>query len=183
MQVPLQIRFRHVERSEALENYVRAHAEKLETFSDSIVRCSVALEAPHLHARSGSHYRVRIDTTVPGGEVVVSHVPGDEPGNEDLYAAIDQAFDRMGRRLEDAVRRQRGDVKPHATEWRAGRVTKLAAQMGYGFVTTPEGDEIYFHRNSVLHGAFDELSVGARVRFVEEDGDKGPQASSVMLES
>ena len=43
------------------------------------------------------------------------------------------------------------------------------------------GYEVYFHRNSVLDGAFRRLTVGARVTFVEEVGDKGPQASTVRL--
>ena len=49
------------------------------------------------------------------------------------------------------------------------------------FPSMAEGREIYFHRNSVLHEAFDRLRVGAEVAFVEEEGDQGPQASTVKL--
>ena len=45
----------------------------------------------------------------------------------------------------------------------------------------PDGREIYFHRNSVLDAGFDRVSVGAEVRFVEEEGVRGPQASTVRL--
>jgi len=58
-------------------------------------------------------------------------------------------------------------------------VTKLFVDRGYGFIEDEEGREIYFHRNSVLGIAFEKLHVGAKVRFAEEDGDKGPQASTV----
>jgi cold shock CspA family protein len=60
-------------------------------------------------------------------------------------------------------------------------VTKLSSHEGYGFLTTPEGEEIYFHRNSVLNDAFERLAIGTRVRFVEEAGEQGPQASTVAI--
>src|SRR5258708_35021761 len=113
MQLPLQITFRDMEHSDPVEQYVRTKAAKLDTFDARITSCRVAIEMPHRHARHGEHYRVRIDITVPGGEVVVGRVPGEKRAYEDLTAAIDAAFDDAGRRLEDFVRRQRGDVKAH----------------------------------------------------------------------
>ena len=50
-----------------------------------------------------------------------------------------------------------------------------------GFIETPDGREIYFHRNSVLDGDFDRLTVGSEVRFVEEPGEKGAQATTVRM--
>ena len=35
-----------------------------------------------------------------------------------------------------------------------------------GFLESPEGVEVYFHRNSVLHDRFDQLTLGQEVRFV-----------------
>jgi ribosomal subunit interface protein len=181
VQLPIQVTFRDIRHSDAVEAYVRERAAKLETFSARITGCHVTVEAPHRHQQTGRHYRIRIDLTVPGNEVVVSNASDDNPTNEDLFAAVDQAFDRMGRRLEDHVRRQRGDVKPRETTYVEGRVTKLWSYEGYGFLETPDAVEVYFHRNSVLHGAFDRLEIGARVRFIEELGEKGPQASTVVL--
>jgi len=60
-------------------------------------------------------------------------------------------------------------------------VVKIFPGEGYGFLEDDEGREIYFHRNSVLDGAFQRLEVGSEVRFAEEAGEKGPQASSVGL--
>jgi ribosomal subunit interface protein len=181
MEIPIQITLRHIQHSDAIEAYIRERAAKLETFSARITQCHVLVEAPHRHQQSGRHYRVRVDLTVPGGGVVVSHAPDEDPANEDAYAATDAAFDRVGRRLEDYIRRQRGDVKPHEESYRRGRVSKLSSQEGYGFLETPDGDEVYFHRNSVLHHAFDRLKIGSAVRFVEEVGEKGPQASTVTV--
>ena len=90
--------------------------------------------------------------------------------------------DAARRRLEDYARRQRGAVKSHEETHRA-RVSRLFPEAGYGFLETPDGREIYFHRHSVLHPGFDRLAVGTEVRFVEEAGEKGPQASTVAIAS
>jgi cold shock CspA family protein len=62
---------------------------------------------------------------------------------------------------------------PHA------RVTKLFPEEGFGFLETPDGREIYFHENSVLDSGFSALEIGTEVQFVEELGDKSPQATTV----
>jgi ribosomal subunit interface protein len=183
MQLPLQITFHGIPHSDPLEQYVRDRAAKLDTWAGRVVGCRVALEMPHRHARHGEHYRVRVDVTVPGGEVVASRSPDQAKTYEDLYAAIDSAFDDVGRALQDFVRRQRGDEKPHEHAPH-GHVAKLFPYEGYGFLLTPDGDELYFHRNSVQSAAFDRLKVGDRVRFVYDDGpvgDAGPRASTVTL--
>jgi cold shock CspA family protein len=90
------------------------------------------------------------------------------------------AFDTARRKLEDYVRRRRQAVKAHEVPPH-GRVSRLFPQEDYGFIETPDGREIYFHRHSVLHDAFERLQVGAEVTFAEEEGKKGPQASTVRL--
>jgi ribosomal subunit interface protein len=181
MQTPLQITFHGVPTSEAIERYVRVRADKLERFSERITGCHVTIETPHRHKQHGRHHRIRIDLVVPGGELVVTRDPDERKDQEDLYASLDAAFDDAQRRLEDYVRTQRGDVKRRATPARHARVAKLFPYEGYGFLETQEGDEIYFHRNSLVQGSFDRLALGTRVRFVEEAGEKGPQASTVAV--
>jgi cold shock CspA family protein len=180
MQIPLQITFHGLPHSDPVELYVRDRAAKLDTLAARLTGCRVALELPHRHAQHGQHFRVRIDVTLPGGEVVAARSPEESKTYEDLYAAIDSAFDDAGRRVQDFVRRQRGDVKPHERA-RHGRVTKLYTYEGYGFITTAEGEELYFHRNSVLDAAFERMRIGDRVRFVEQTGNGGPHASTVAL--
>lgn len=181
MQTPLQITFRDIPQSDAVESYVRTRAEKLERFSNRITGCHVMIETPHRHKSHGHHHRVRIDIVVPGNELVITRDPPGRKDQEDLYASIDAAFDDAQRVLEDHVRTQRGDVKPRETPSRYGVVSKLFSYEGYGFIQTPEGDEVYFHKNSVLNEGFDRLAIGSRVRFVDEVGEKGPQASTVSL--
>ncbi len=179
MQQPIQITFRDMGHSDAAEAYVRDQAAKLEQVDRRIVSCAVALEMPH--KRAGGQHRVRIDVRTPGDEIVVDHSPPVEAAEGDLFAAIDEAFEKAARQLESHLARRRHEVKHHESAYREGRVTKLWSYDGYGFLESSEGYEVYFHRNSVLHHAFDKLEVGAAVRFIEEDGEKGPQASTVAL--
>jgi cold shock CspA family protein len=94
--------------------------------------------------------------------------------------AIRDAFKAAGRRLEDYARRQRGDVKSREARPLA-KVSQLFPDKGYGFLATADGRDIYFHKGSVLNRAFGRLRVGTTVSFVEEQGDKGPQASTVRI--
>ncbi len=61
-------------------------------------------------------------------------------------------------------------------------ISNLCPDEDYGTIETPDGREIYFHRNSVLNADFDKLEKGARVHFTEELGEKGPMASSARIE-
>ncbi len=132
------------------------------------------VEAPHRHHQHGVQFNVRIDITVPGGEVVVKREP-----HTDIYVAIRDAFIAARRQLQSHAKRQRGDVKSHAPQ-PYGRVSQLFLMDGYGFLTADDGREIYFHKNSVLNGGFEKLEVGSEVRFAEEQGDQGLQASTVV---
>ena len=59
------------------------------------------------------------------------------------------------------------------------RVSKLFPREGHGFIETPDGREIYFHCDSFLHEGFKHLEIGTEVVYVEEEGNKGPQASAI----
>ena len=112
MQVPIQVTFRGIPQSDAIDSYIRMRAAKLERLSARISHCRVAIEAKNHHSRA-LHFRVRVDLTVPRAELVVDGGADQSTDSTDAYAAIDRAFDQMGRRLQDHVRRQRGDVKSH----------------------------------------------------------------------
>jgi cold shock CspA family protein len=177
---PLQINFRNLERNDDIEADVRRHAEKLDEFCDDILGCRVIVERPHVHQRQGQLFQVRIDVTLPGHELIVNHSPEGAHQHENVHVAIRDAFDAMRRRIEDAVRKDRHLVKRHE-EPAYGRVTQIFPTADYGFLITPEGREVYFHRRSVLEEAFDQLDIGSEVRFSEEEGDRGPQASSLRM--
>lgn len=109
MQVPLQVAFRHMERSEEIETLVREKVAKLGDFSDQIVSCHVVVE-PKGKQRL---YDVRINLTLPGIEISVSHEPSNHPEYKDVQVALRDAFDSAVRQIEDSIRRKRGFVKTH----------------------------------------------------------------------
>jgi ribosomal subunit interface protein len=180
MQIPLQVTFRNLDRSPALETNVREHAEKLDKFYDRIMSCRVVIEEQHRHHLHGNHYHVSVDVTVPGGELVASREPDEHHAYTDVYVAIRDAFDTMRRQLEDYARQHDQRLKVHAVPPH-GRIVELCPAEHYGRIETPDGRLIYFHRNSVLGADFDGLRIGAEVRFDEEAGERGPQASTVHV--
>ena len=181
MRLPLQITFRHMDPSAALEARIRQRAEELDQFFDRITSCRVVVECAHRRHQQGNLFEVRLDLTVPGREIVVGREPGTNHAHEDPYVAVRDAFDAVRRLLEDHVRRRRGEAKTHAVPDH-GRVARLLPDRDCGFIATAGGEEIYFHRNSVTGDAFDKLEIGSEVRFVTQHGEsaEGPQASTVV---
>ena len=180
MKIPLQVTFRHMEPSDALDADIREHAENLDKYADKIMSCRVVVEAPHQHKHQGQLYQVSINITVPGHEINVTRGRDLHHAHEDPYVAVRDAFNAAQRQLQDLVRVRRGDVKLHETAPH-GRVTSLSPEEHFGKIETPDGREIYFHRNSVLDEEFDGLEIGTEVRFHEEQGEQGPQASTVQV--
>ena len=181
MQQPLQISFRDIPHSDAVEASIREHAEKLDQFYDSIMSCRVMVEAPHIHKQHGNLYHIRIELTVPGKELVANRAPAEHHAHEDIYVAIRDAFNAMRRQLQDYKRQQEGHVKTHELPAH-GAISELVPAEDYGRIHSSDGREIYFHRNSVIDANFDKLEIGATVHFTETMGDLGPQASTVHVE-
>lgn len=180
MRLPLQVSFQNVPHTPEAEAVVRELAEQLDEFAGDIMSCRVVVDMPHRHRRHGNLYQVRIDLTLANEEIAVGREPPEHEAAKNFRVAVTEAFDTAVRQLQDYVRRRRQAVKAHEAVSHA-RVAKLFPNSDYGFLETREGREIYFHRNSVLDGDFDDLRIGMEVRFVEEEGDRGPQASTVKI--
>jgi ribosome-associated translation inhibitor RaiA len=137
MRLPLQVTFRNVQRSSEVEQWIEEEAAKLDQFYSRIMGCRVLVEMPSRHRRKGGLYHVRIDLTVPGGELVVKEQPSlpnairqtdqGRPAkrlevkapHKDMRQTINDAFNAMARRLQEHARRRRGDVKTHEGRPRA----------------------------------------------------------------
>ena len=180
MKLEPEITFRNLDHSEAMAAKVRSEVEKLDEFCDRIMGCRVVVELPHRHHEHGNLYHVGIDLTVPGEEIAVNREPAEHTAARDFDVAVRDAFAAAGRLLEDYVRRTRRKVKVHEPPAHA-RIRRLVPNADYGFLETPDGREVYFHRNSVVNARFDDLATGAEVTFVEEAGKDGPQASTVKV--
>lgn len=181
MQLPLQITFRHMASSPTLEARIRRRAAELERFFDRIISCRVVVECRHRRHQQGNLFGVRIDLTVPGREIVVGRDPAARRAHEDVHVAVRDAFDAARRLLEDHARAGRGEVKLHAVPDH-GRIARLLPDRDGGFILAADGNEIYFHRNSVAGGGFERLDIGDEVRFVAQHAESadGPQARTVV---
>ncbi len=175
MRIPLQVTFRNIPHSEAIEANINEKAAKLDRFYDRIMGCRVVVEESQRRRRQGKLYGVRIDITVPGKELAVTREE-----NEDAYVAVRDAFDAAVRRLEEHARRIQGSVKSHAAS-PTGRILRIFPDEAYGFIISSDNREIYFHRNSVINEDFNRLKFGTEVTFIEEQGKEGPQAARVAV--
>lgn len=180
MRLPLQITFRQMEPSAALETRIRELASRLEKFSTHIMRCHIIVEPPAHHQRQGFLYDFRIDITLPDDEIVIRRAHPAHHAHEDPYVALRDAFRAARRKLEDYEHMRRGAVKTRS-EPPHGWIQELDVAGGSGRIETADGRLVYFHRNSLIGSRFEDLTTGTAVRFAEEPGDLGPQASTVHV--
>jgi cold shock CspA family protein/ribosome-associated translation inhibitor RaiA len=180
MQTPIEIDFQGIEAMPQVRASIEKHVSDLEQRYGRVTACRVVLKGPGGHHRTGGLYEVNIRLALPEGrEVDVAHTPKADERHSDLTFAINDAFKRARRQLQDHVRRIQGQVKHHDDQ-PIGTVKVLDAAGEFGFLEAADGHEVYFHRNSVLDG-YGQLAIGMRVNFAEEQGEKGPQASTVKL--
>lgn len=183
MQIPAKISFHNVDASAALETRIREKIAKLEKRFPNLVGLSVVVDSAHHHQQKGRLYTVKIDVTLPGGELVVSMHPGKNPTKHDkIFAAMNDAFLAIEKQLIRFRAPMRKETKSRAKHWQIGVVSNISSDDGFGFLTTGDG-EIYFHKNAVENERFSELDIGSKVRFVSADqpGNDGPHASVVRL--
>ena len=178
--IPIKITYRNIDPSPAVEADIRKHAEKLEEFDARIQWCNVSVEALGKHQQKGRQYKIAVNLGLPGTTITANRAGPHDPAHKDIYVAIRDAFGALGRQVEDHARIRRADVKTHETP-ESGRVVRLFPDEGYGFIETASGEEIYFHRNSVVEGEFPALDVGSEVRLeiAYGESEKGPQATTV----
>lgn len=184
LKIPPEITYRGVEKTNAIDTLIHEKIEKLEEVCDYINSCQIVIEKPHDRPSSGSPYRVRLDITVPPGhELVAESNPAENTQYAPLDAVVRDAFDAAVRQLKKLTRKQRESDRAKTAEGQetTALVTRIFKDQGYGFIKTLEGREVYFHRNSVLHNDFDRIEVGTGVHFFEQQGEQGPQASTVKI--
>ena len=179
---PLQIAFRNIAPSPAIEAKVLAAARKLARFHSRITSCRVVVAAPEMRHHRERLFVVRINLAVPGGTIWINRGSHLDLTHADVYVAIRDAFNAAVRQLEDFVRRHESKVKRHEPEPH-GVISLMNRDEGYGFIATQAGDEVYFHRTSVVNDAFNRLKNGARVRFALGTRPRGssPHASTVHI--
>jgi ribosome-associated translation inhibitor RaiA/cold shock CspA family protein len=186
MERSLQIAFKDMDSSDFIENMIRERAERLERMHPNLTGCRVVVHVPHRSPESGKPpIGVTVEVDVPGrkGLIVGKEEQERHEVKNDQYAVINRAFDVVERQLKTTSDVRRGEVKRHDSAGETGLVVRLFPQQNYGFIEVRGSSDLYFTRNSVTGGSFDDLEVGTMVEVTRAttEGPMGPQASSVKL--
>jgi cold shock CspA family protein/ribosome-associated translation inhibitor RaiA len=183
MDIPLEIAFKNIDKSDFLDGLIRGRVDRLENYHDHIVSCRVVVETPFRAPEGGKPaLGIAVEVMVPGSKMLVAKEQQHRhDAKADHAAVVNRAFERIERQLEDHKDIRHGDVKAHEAAGQTGRVARLFPDQNYGFIEIAGSHDLYFTRNAVLGADYDDLEVGSMVRVTvaTTEGPMGPQASSV----
>jgi ribosome-associated translation inhibitor RaiA len=112
MNTPLEITFKGLDKSAAVEAKITEKVAKLEKVFDRMTHCRVVVAAPNKHAHKGKSYEIKIDVGIPDhAPLILTHESAVGNAQEDLLIALRDAFDAAKRRLDDISARLKGSAK------------------------------------------------------------------------
>jgi ribosome-associated translation inhibitor RaiA len=114
MTVPLQITFRDLPPSAAVEAQIRERADSLERVFDRVTSCRVIVEGRHRPQRAGKVAHLCVELTLPGKVITIGRGATEFEAHDDVFVAVRGAFDAARRRLDRYAQRLRGEVKTHS---------------------------------------------------------------------
>lgn len=183
MNTPLEISFHNLMPSPALEAEIEKRVAKLEKLYPRLTSVRVSVEKPHRQHRTGSLFEIHVEMNVPGRTLAVTREPKrarQRFAKPTIHTSLNEAFRTAEAQLKEFKAMQRGAVKTHPAMLH-GIVRRVDRRNGRGFLTTNDGKEMYFHRNSLLGGDFEKLKRGDTVQYTEALGDTGPTANKVWV--
>ncbi len=171
----LKIEARNIELRKGWQTKIQEEQEKLiRLYPNFVLHLRVSIEATTHHKQGG--FEIKLVATVPNDTAVVTR------NAETVRAALTESFDVLTLQLKEMLRKKRQGKKQAAQATAtdgSGIIRKLSPHESYGFITSADKRDIYFHENALKNLNMDELSEGDHVTFGETIGDKGPQASWV----
>ena len=189
MQHPPEIVIKDVPTTPYTDQLITRGLDRLEKVYGRIIGAHIALEREQGRHQKGNPYRMRIIVRIPDrADIIVERsskpnrkYPRDEVKTRDepLTALIRGTFDAARRQLEKEADKQRGAVKTSSEQANEAVIEQIFPDQEFGFLRTLDGQQVYFHKNSLLHRHWKRLTVGTAVRYVPEIGEKGLQASTV----
>lgn len=115
MQTPAQIEFEGTDASAELQAAIDQHVAELEDRFGRVTAARIMVRGPGDRHQTGGQYQISIRLALPDGrEVHVGRTPKEDERYADLTFAVDSAFKRARRQLQDQARIMRGDVKQRA---------------------------------------------------------------------
>lgn len=171
----LKVEARNVELKKGWQMKIEEEKEKLvRHYAGYVLHLRVTIEATAHHKEGG--YEVKLVASVPNDTVVVSRK------GEPVRPLLIEAFDVLSLQLKEILRKKRKakkNIEQSMDVDSVGIIRKVSPHESYGFITTFDEREIYFHENALKNIAIDDLLEGDSVFYGESLGDKGPQASWV----
>jgi len=150
MQTPVEIDFQGMTGNPEIQDAVAKHLAELEQRYGRVTACRVVLKGHGSHHQTGGLYEVNVRLALPNGrEVNVERTPQADERHSDLTFALNDAFKRARRRLQDHVRRLQGQVKQHEGQ-AIGTVVRLDPLGEFGFIESSDGREVYFIATACL---------------------------------
>jgi len=170
----LKIEARNVELRKGWQIKIEEEKEKLvKHYAGLVLHLRASIEATTHHKEGG--FEIKLVATIPNDTVVVARK------GETVRPLLTEAFDVLALQLKEIFRKKRKNIKAKAAEEpdKVGVIRKLSPFESYGFITTFDNREIYFHENALKNINIEQLAEGDSVYYGETSGDKGPQASWV----
>ena len=109
MQIPVQVVFRGMDASPAMESALREKIANLLTIEPSATSCHAVIEPTDQRHRHGTIHRITIRLAVAGEEFVVSRENSENHAHEDPYVAMRDACDALRRQLVERHRMRTAD--------------------------------------------------------------------------
>lgn len=173
MKVPLETNYKDVKQSNEVSAYIKNRVNKLEQFSERIIKCRVLIEK--VSQNNQPMFNTRITLSIPQFELTTHNNV-----TENMYKSIHNAFNRIQRQLEDHHHTMEGFVKHHDAP-SIGTVRRLFNHDEFGFIECLDGSEYYFNSDNMIHHDFNKLQVGDDVQFIQAMGSDGAQAHHIKL--
>lgn len=114
MDIPVEIDFQGMDAKPAVRDSIEKQIAQLEERGGRVTAGRVVVKAPGAHHRTGGLYEINIRLALPDGrEVNVARTPHTDERYADLSYALNDAFKRARRQLQDQLDRMQGHVKRH----------------------------------------------------------------------
>ena len=165
----------------ALEELVRRRIAALDQFHHNLIGCRVVVAASGHRHHSAAGVDVRIHLELPGPNIDLAREVRHGHRGADAVVAVNAAFSALEDRLKEASRQMGGQEVKHHGDLLHGVVVELEPELGWGYLRGDDGREVYFQKEALPADDWSRLAKGARLRFREMEGDKGPYAVNLAL--
>lgn len=107
MKPAVDVIYRDLDSSAALNEIITKKVEKLNRFTDQIIHSRIVLDTPHNHKHKGKQYRASIELDVKGGAVSVTR------DDESIHIAVRDAFMSAERKIKQMSAKLRDTRQSH----------------------------------------------------------------------